>query len=136
MISSNLIIKISLKLIIAGFFCSLLLGCAENGIVEKEIQYKDARITWYFRSLGNRRDYVEVTRGSQHEIVMDCIGMRITDINIVNDSLVIKMHELAESDIYKFKDNGLGIPVRIDPWATQNEFNKVYNPKFYKPGEK
>ena len=129
------------KFILLGVFCSLLWGCAdnyfENYFPEKEIQYKGVRITWYYRFLGdNRRDFVEVSKGFRHEIVMDCIAMMITDINIVNDSLVIKMHELTQSGIYASKDNGLGIPIRIDPWATHNEFNKIYNPKFYKPGEK
>lgn len=118
-------------------FSSLLWACNDNYFPEKEIQYKDVRVSWYWKALGdNRRDFVEVSKGSQHEIVMNCRGMMLTDISIVNDSIVIKMHELNERAIYASKDNAFGIPIRIDPWATQNEFNKIYNPKFYKPGEK
>jgi len=67
------------KIITLAFFCSPLWACDDPSIVVKEIQYKDARIAWYYKFLGdNRRDFVEARKGSQHEIVMDCTCMMIT----------------------------------------------------------
>jgi hypothetical protein len=127
----------SVKIIFLTFFCSLLWGCGDNYFVEKEITYKDARITWYYRFLGdNRRDFVEVSKGFQHEIVMNCYPMRITDISIAKDSIVIKMHEMTQRDIFESQNNGFGIPVRIDPTATQDDFNKKFYPQYYKPKKK
>src|ERR1700722_16774284 len=99
------------KFIFLGLFCTLFWGCGDNYFPEKEIQYKNARVTWYYRFLGdNRRDFVEVSKGFRQKIVMNCIGLFITDINIVNDALVIKTHGETPNGIYEFEDNGLGIP--------------------------
>jgi hypothetical protein len=120
------------RIIILVLLCSLLGGCWEDYHPLKEVRYKDARITWYFREVGDsRRDYVKVDKESERELVLECIGTPITDIKVVNDSIVIKMLPTAPSSIFQSKSSGLGIPVLIDQTASEFEADTIYNHEQY-----
>lgn len=120
------------RIIIVVLLCSLLVGCWENHHPLKEVRYKDARITWYFCEVGDsRRDYVKVDKGSARELVLECIGTPITDIKVVNDSIVIKTLPMATSSIFQSKNSGLGIPVLIDQTGSEYEWDTLYNHEQY-----
>jgi hypothetical protein len=120
------------RIIIGVLLCSLLGGCWENYHPLKEVRYKDARITWYFRYVGdNRRDFVEVSKGSDRELVLECFGTPITDIKVVNDSIVIKTLPTDPSSILQSKGSGLGIPVLIDQTGSEYEWDTLYNHEQY-----
>jgi hypothetical protein len=120
------------RIIIIALLCGFLGGCWNNYFPEKGVRYKDMKITWYWRSIGdNRRDFVEVSKGFKSEIVLSCTGMQITDIKLVKNSLVIRSCGPILNDIYESRSSGLGIPVRVDSTATEAEYDKFFNRKFY-----
>ena len=120
------------RIIIVALLSSFLSGCWNNYFPKKEVRYKDVKITWYWRSLGdNRRDFVEVGKGFEREIVLDCGGTPITDISVVNDSIVIKTLGSLISGVYELRGSGLGIPVRIDSSASEFEWDTLYNHEQY-----
>ena len=119
------------RVIVIVILSSLVEGCWENFNLERQILYKDAKIIWYWRSLGDdRRDFVEVIKGSQRAVVLNCTTT-ITDVNIINDSIVIRTGYISPSNIYSSNGNGLGVPVWIDPTATEEEIDKFQNRQFY-----
>jgi hypothetical protein len=125
------------RIIIIAIIGNFLGGCWDNYFPQKEVRYKDVKIAWYWRSLGdNRRDFVEVSKGVKSEVVLNCTGTPITDIKVVNDSIVIKTRGEVQQGVYESRGSGLGIPVRIDPTASEFEWDTIYNHEFYKSRRK
>lgn len=124
--------KMASKIITAVLVCGLLGGCGGNYFPQKEVQYKNVVITWYFQYVGDsRRDYVKVEKGSEREVVLECIGTPITNINVVNNSVIVRLRRMATQNIYKRRSSGMGIPVLIDSTASEYEWDRIYNAGFY-----
>lgn len=124
------------RIFIVIFLGCLLEGCWDNYFPEKVISYKDIKITWYWRSLGDdRRDFVKVAKGSVGEVVLNTTGT-VTDVNVTDDTVVIRTGYLAPDCIYESKGNALGIAIRIDSNATEEEIDKFVNRKFYEEQKK
>ncbi|MGF2412572.1 MAG: hypothetical protein ACQUYJ_09605, partial [Ferruginibacter sp.] len=92
------------------------------------------KITWYEESyISNRRAFVTVENNDKNDVVLDCNDLSIIDINMNNDTIFIKIFEPVKTVIYSFKNSFEGYPIKIDSCYSINEYNKIYQPEYYKP---
>lgn len=57
----------------------------------------------------------------------------ITNIGLKDDTIVVKMFKPGNSVLYSYKPVVDGWHIKIDSSATGNEYDRIYQPEFYKP---
>ena len=121
----------------ALFFYACLASCSDKKIIKKEIKTKDVNIVWYNKSyISNIRSIVEVSSNGINDIAVDCSDLLITDINLDSNIITIMMYKPKNSVIYSYKPFAAGYAIKIDSSASENEYDKIYQPEFYDPTKK
>lgn len=118
-------------------FLACLVSCNEPENVRKELIYHGMQISWYYKSfITSTRAYVQVKTKNNSYSLIECNEQIITDINLVSDTIFIKMFKPSHGGIYIVTSYYVGLFVKIDSTATVNEYNKIYQPEFYRPEKK
>jgi hypothetical protein len=123
--------------LISLFFCYSLFSCNHKKLIKKEIKTADVTIRWYKESyISNIRTFIEVSKNKTTDIAINCNNLLVTDISIENKMITVKMYKPENNIIYSFKPFIAGYTIKIDSSASENEYNKVYQPEYYKPDKK
>ena len=115
--------------VIAVVLISLFLwNCGNKRLVIKEIKQGDLTITWYRESyISNTRAFVGVEIKGVEDTALVCDDGNITNIELKNNSVFIKMYQLASAGILQQK-NKIGQYAITLKEASYEEWFKHYHP--------
>jgi len=98
---------------------------------------KDILATWKLNP-GSEESRVRLKVGDSERIVLQCYSTNVTSIFFKGDSLIIRGTRLwtPYPTTKPFSKFVYGFHIILDSAATNNEWNKIYQPEFYDPNKK